>query len=245
MNHTFNIELAKQHGVDGAIILHYLMYWQETNKISERNFFDGRYWTYRSVEALTKTFPYWSESQIRRILKKLEKDECIVSGYFHKNKYNRTKWYSVNVEIHLTISTNGTNETHESNNIIETIIETVDLKEKTIKENAEMVLVRKKIIDYLNEKTNAKWKPNTIETKKRINARISEGFTLDDFFTCIDKKVEEWYGTEMGKWLIPNTLFSGKMERYVQTKSDNEQFQEMVDKRYTINEQQQDFDFER
>jgi len=123
--------------------------------------------------------------------------------------------------------------------------ETEVRKEKIIKENAELKLLREKIIDHLNEKTSSKWKPHTADTKKKINARVSEGFTLNDFITCIDKKVDEWYGTEWGMYLRPSTLFSGNMERYVNTKTENDQFEEMVQKRYSSSATQQDFDFER
>lgn len=66
----------------------------------------------------------------------------------------------------------------------------------------------KEIIDYLNQKVGTKFKHTTAETKKHINGRIDDGYTLDDFKTVIDKKYAEWYGTEMQQYLRPSTLFS-------------------------------------
>lgn len=66
----------------------------------------------------------------------------------------------------------------------------------------------KEIIDYLNQKVGTKFKHTTAETKKHINGRIDDGYTLDDFKTVIDKKYDEWYGTEMQQYLRPSTLFS-------------------------------------
>lgn len=71
------------------------------------------------------------------------------------------------------------------------------------------------IIQYLNMRTGAKYKSNTAKTKQLINARLNEGFTLDDFKTVIDKKCVEWCGTEFEKFLRPNTLFGTKFESYL------------------------------
>ena len=48
------------------------------------------------------------------------------------------------------------------------------------------------IVDYLNEKAGTHFKSNTAKTKSLINARLKEGFSVEDFKTVIDKKVEEW-----------------------------------------------------
>ena len=71
------------------------------------------------------------------------------------------------------------------------------------------------IIQHLNMRTGAKYKSNTAKTKQLINARLNEGFTLDDFKTVIDKKCVEWCGTEFEKFLRPNTLFGTKFESYL------------------------------
>ena len=71
------------------------------------------------------------------------------------------------------------------------------------------------IIQYLNMRTGAKYKSSTSKTKQLINARVNEGFTLDDFKTVIDKKCVEWCGTEFEKFLRPNTLFGTKFESYL------------------------------
>ena len=76
----------------------------------------------------------------------------------------------------------------------------------------------KKIIDYLNEKTNSKFKYSSKATQTKINARLNEGYTLDDFIDVIDKKCEEWIGTEFEKYLSPETLFGTKFEKYLNQK---------------------------
>ena len=77
----------------------------------------------------------------------------------------------------------------------------------------------KDIIDYLNTKTNSKFKYTTKATQQKINARLNEGYTLDDFIVVIDKKYEEWVGTDFEQYLCPETLFGTKFEKYINQKS--------------------------
>ena len=49
-------------------------------------------------------------------------------------------------------------------------------------------------------------------------ARLNEGYSLDDFKQVIEKKVNEWKGTEMEKYLRPETLFGTKFENYLNQK---------------------------
>ena len=79
----------------------------------------------------------------------------------------------------------------------------------------------KHIVGYLNTKAGTKYKASCNDTKKKINARLSEGFTIADFETVIDKKCAEWRGTEWEKFLRPLTLFGPKFESYLNAKISN------------------------
>lgn len=76
----------------------------------------------------------------------------------------------------------------------------------------------KSIVDYLNQKTNSNFKATSRITKEKINARLNEGYILDDFIAVIDNKVSEWLGTEFEKFLCPETLFGPKFEKYLNQK---------------------------
>ena len=71
------------------------------------------------------------------------------------------------------------------------------------------------IVGYLNEKTGKHYSSTTESTRKHIRARLKEGFTVEDFRTVIDKKCREWKGTDMDKYLRPETLFASKFDRYL------------------------------
>lgn len=71
------------------------------------------------------------------------------------------------------------------------------------------------IIDYLNLKAGKNYKHTTKKTQSLITARMNEGFTVEDFRKVINTKVAEWKGTDMEKYLRPETLFSPKFEAYL------------------------------
>ena len=92
-------------------------------------------------------------------------------------------------------------------------------KKRDDKYSAETKQVAKRIIDYLNDKCGTRYRSTTDNTIKSINARISDGYTEDDFYIVIDKKCGEWIGTEWEKYLRPDTLFRpSNFESYVNQK---------------------------
>jgi predicted phage replisome organizer/uncharacterized phage protein (TIGR02220 family) len=84
--------------------------------------------------------------------------------------------------------------------------------------------VYKYIVDYLNEKTGANYKYTSKKTQSCIRARLSEKFTKEDFKEVIDKKCDEWIGTEWEKYLRPETLFGTKFESYLNAKVTRKQY---------------------
>ncbi len=89
-----------------------------------------------------------------------------------------------------------------------------DKKYKNVKNDKNNTYIVE-ILDYLNKKINSSYKSSTKKTKDLIMARIKEGFTVEDFKTVIDKKSNEWIGTEWEKYLRPSTLFGTKFESYL------------------------------
>lgn len=129
MQHFFDIDIAVKYGTDLAIFLKNLAYWISYNKAHKQNYHDGRYWTYNTVDSLAKLFPYWSNDQIRRIIRAGIGKGLILKGNYNEKQYDRTLWYSLtdegldlfnifeessisgNEEIHLAKSPNGCGET--------------------------------------------------------------------------------------------------------------------------------------
>lgn len=211
MPHCFEVELAEKYGLLEAILLNYFRFWVKKNQANDVHFYDGMYWTYNSVRAFCELFPYASKKMIENALNHLEAEGLILTGNFNKSPYDRTKWYTVTEkgmsdcpceEIDFPHRGNGNPPQGEPIPVSNTVNKHID----EIKE----------IVSYLNEKTGSKYRPNTDATKKHINARLDEGFTVDDFKTVIDIKTDEWLGDkDMQKFLRPQTLFGTKFESYL------------------------------
>lgn len=77
----------------------------------------------------------------------------------------------------------------------------------------------KYIIDYLNSKAGTSFKHTTKATQKHINARLAEGFKVEDFQKVIDNQCAKWKGTEWEQYLRPSTLFGTKFENYLNAKN--------------------------
>lgn len=94
MQHSFDLDIAKEYGIKEAILLNHLYYWIEKNKANDVHYYDGCYWTYNSVKAFNKLFPYMSERQINNSLKVLKEKGIIQTGNYNKSSYDRTMWYA-------------------------------------------------------------------------------------------------------------------------------------------------------
>lgn len=116
MVYQFDSELAQIFGVGEAILINNFAFWIRKNEANGKHFYEGRTWTYNSVDAFTKLFPFWSAGQIRRLLQSLIDKGVIITGNYNSSAYDRTTWYAFsdsilrNKKFHLLISTNGDSE---------------------------------------------------------------------------------------------------------------------------------------
>lgn len=132
MEYSFDIEVAKEFGVGEAVIIKNFQFWIMKNKANSKhlhilNIVDKegsktvmRTWTYNSVRAMQSLFPFWTEKQVRRILKSLVDQEVLITSNYNKTSYDRTIWYAfkdesiwLNKEIHFPIWANGSSEKGE------------------------------------------------------------------------------------------------------------------------------------
>ncbi|QGZ55110.1 hypothetical protein [Paraburkholderia acidiphila] len=92
--HSFSPAIATEHGVIAAVLINHLSFWIEHNRANKVNFHDERWWTYNSLKAFEKQFPYLTLKQIRGALEKLVEKNVLLTGHFHENKYDRRTWYA-------------------------------------------------------------------------------------------------------------------------------------------------------
>lgn len=95
LNHQFNVSHAEKYGVVEAIFINHFMFWIQKNEANQRNYHDGRYWTYNTPAAFEKKyFCYLTPKQIRRALESLVEQGVLVKGHYSANRYDRTCWYA-------------------------------------------------------------------------------------------------------------------------------------------------------
>lgn len=92
--HHFQTALAKELGIEEAILLDEFHHQISGNLANERNFHEGRYWTYNSLKAYEKIFPYLNASKIKRTINNLIDLGILIKGNFNANQYDRTNWYA-------------------------------------------------------------------------------------------------------------------------------------------------------
>lgn len=94
MEHSFNVDIAKEYGIEEAIFIHNMYFWIKKNAANNVHLYDGRRWTYNSAKAYAELFPYMNENKIYRVIKSLTSYDIIVKGNYNDNKYLQTSWYA-------------------------------------------------------------------------------------------------------------------------------------------------------
>jgi len=94
MQHSFDIDIAKQYGINIAIFLNNIMFWIQKNMANQRHFHEGRYWTYNSVKAYSILFPYFTSKQVRTTIQSCLDHGLLLKGNFNQSPYDRTSWYT-------------------------------------------------------------------------------------------------------------------------------------------------------
>lgn len=107
MEHHFNTNLAKEYGIEEAILLHHFYYWIVKNAANEKHFHDGLYWTYNSKKAYSEFFQYINETKIFRVIKHLEEEGVVVKGKYNQDKFDKTNWYALSYKGWRTLISNG------------------------------------------------------------------------------------------------------------------------------------------
>lgn len=95
MYHSFDADIATEYGIPEAIFLCNIAFWVKQNTLNKNNLFEGRYWTYNSLDAYAGLFPYLSKSTIQRVVKHLKEEGLILTGNFNNDRFNHTNYYTL------------------------------------------------------------------------------------------------------------------------------------------------------
>lgn len=116
MNFHFDGAVAEMYGVDGAVFISRLQFWIEKNAANDRHYHEGRYWTYNSLRAMEKLFPFWSRRQIERIVKNLKDKGVLLTANYARDSHDRTLFYALD-ESKLPISPFGGEVSRNGDNL--------------------------------------------------------------------------------------------------------------------------------
>lgn len=240
-------DLAVVIGLKEAVVAQQLNYWLHSKSAK---IIDGRRWIYNTYEKWQKdSFPFFTIATIRRTFGSLEKQKIVLTGNFNKAGFDKTKWYSIdeerldelmsrrcaqNEQTMCSKRADGTAQNEQTNTRYYTETTTdkdiynsasAEQSKSKIQKNSSINTeppIYKDVINYLNEKLGAKYKPNSAINKRLIDARAKEGYSLDDFKKVIDNKCATWaHDLKMSKYLRPQTLFGTKFESYLNEKVRN------------------------
>lgn len=200
-----------------AALLNQMIYWSDRTSRKDGYFYKSYNEWYEEL--------HLTEYQVRRATKKL-KSFGFVDTALKKANGAPTLHYKVDTKEvsewilkklkngNLRNSRMDSEETQESLTEITTKT-TTEITNNNILSPSSTAYPYKDVIDYLNQQTGKNYKSTTKKNQTVIRARIDEGFSLDDFKRVIDNKVAEWKGTNMEKYLRPETLFGTKFEGYL------------------------------
>lgn len=149
------------------------------------------------------TIPNWEKHQsLDELERKKERNRKRVAAYREKQKLLAT----------------GEQECNAYSNVTDITCNAIE-RDKEREEDKERENIYCAVIEHLNSEAGTNYRASAQSTKRHINARLAEGFTTEDFKTVINKKCSEWKGTDMEKYLRPETLFGTKFESYLNAKS--------------------------
>lgn len=156
--------------------------------------------------------------------------DWLIHNTIRKDRYTPTVYQedfkklkvSKNQQYELVDEAQPITESEKSSKLVAISDKTEAKKEKSTDKKKEKTSgAYVEIVDYLNNKLAVKYpkrqfKATSADTRKKIHARLAEGFTVDDFKKVIDNKCNDWLDDEnYNIYLRPKTLFSEKFETYL------------------------------
>ena len=149
----------------------------------------------------------WSKGKVRRFLNWLVKDERLtIRQIVTETNQRRNVLKLVNYDKHQI-------PLKYSSNTLDNIVSHLNSKETNNNTNNKPnnSLLVEEILKDLNEKTGKNFRPKTKAYQTIINARISEGYSKEDFIKVNTLKVKEWKNnSKFSKFLRPATLYCAK-----------------------------------
>jgi len=92
---TFDVEVAKEYGLECAVLFQAIGYWAKHNRSKPDRQRDGKAWMYMSRREWLEEFGYIGEGTLRSSLETLAEAGLIERGHYSEGMYARTTWYTL------------------------------------------------------------------------------------------------------------------------------------------------------
>lgn len=189
MNYSFDIEIAKEYGVEEAIMIENFRFWIAHNKANGSHVKHGHTWTYNSIDAFVQLFPFWTEKQIRRILDSLFHAGVLIKGQHSDKKTDKTMWYAFKDEAKM-LEKHASAQTGTStrpNGQMDT-----PKRAHLIRPNGHISITDIKLPDNLNTDTFKESFSKWLEYKKNKNEMYKDIVSIDTLLKRLSHFGEQW-----------------------------------------------------
>lgn len=208
--------------ISDLLILRWFVDFNGTGKMA-KHIIDNETFYWIKYDAIIKDIPIinMKKDTIYRRLIKLADAEILKHTTLKKDGTYSLYTFGKNYELMLSdINPSGTDENPNGYGYKSVGGTDINPDQKiNLLNNQSTINIYSEIIDFLNEQAGTNYKSNTPKTKELINARLKEGFVLEDFKQAIENKCSQWLHDEkMYQFLRPSTLFGTKFEAYVNEK---------------------------
>ena len=92
---SFRTLYAEKYGIECAILIQGIQLGLALNKNKESHRKFGKVWMYNSIREWSETYPFMSESTVKRTLNKLKELKIIEVMQLDSNPMNKTNWYTL------------------------------------------------------------------------------------------------------------------------------------------------------
>lgn len=93
-SHSFDVGIAKELGMNAAVVFNHIVYWLRINCVKDHNVHDGKVWMYESQQDIASCLDYLTVEEVKKAVVKLLDSGILIKGNYNANPFDKTAWYT-------------------------------------------------------------------------------------------------------------------------------------------------------
>lgn len=93
--YSFDTQLAKECGVEAAILYNDIVHWISFNAQHEYVHKEGKVWSFSTYKQIADRIEFLTERQVKYAMEKLIDKGLIIKGNFNPNVFDKTSWFTI------------------------------------------------------------------------------------------------------------------------------------------------------